>query len=97
MYSFLSSLDSLKADDFTFAQNFKHSMIHPYKMYDEGTPLESMEKIKATLVITALYKGVPIGPAIIEYTDPKENKMSFRGVGVLNNQGKLDSTQFACI
>ena len=46
-------------------------MLHPYKIYNEGTPLESMEKIEATLVITALYQGVPIGPAIIEYTDPK--------------------------
>ena len=72
-------------------------MLHPYKLYDEGTPLESMEKIEATLVITALYQGVPIGPAIIEYTDPKENWLSFKGVGVLNNQGKLDNTQFTCI
>jgi hypothetical protein len=46
-------------------------MLHPYKWdYAEGTPLESMEKIEATLVITSLYQGVPIGPAIIEYTDP---------------------------
>ena len=70
MYSFLSLLDSLKADDFTFAQNFKHTMLHPYKQYAEETPLESMEKIEATLVITALYQEMPIGPAIIEYTDP---------------------------
>ena len=73
MYSFLSSLDCLKADDLTFAQNFKHTMLHPYKSdYAEGTPLESMDKIEATLVITALYQGVPIGPAIIEYTDPED-------------------------
>jgi len=72
-------------------------MLHPYKGYNEGTPLESMEKIEATLVITALYQGVPIGPAIIEYTDPKEKMFSFKGVGMLNNQGKLDNTQFACI
>ncbi len=70
MYSFLSSLDSLKADDFTFAQNFKHIMLHPYKWYNEGTPLENMVKIEVKLVITALNKGVPIGPAIIVYTDP---------------------------
>ncbi len=56
-----------------------------------------MEKIEATLVITALYKGVPIGPAIIKYTDPKEKLLTFKGVGVLNNQGKLENTQFACI
>jgi len=48
-------------------------MLHPYKLYNEGTPLESMDKIEARLVITALYKGVPIGPTIIEYTDPKVN------------------------
>ncbi len=72
-------------------------MLHPYKWYNEGTPLESMDRIEATLVITALYKGVPIGPAIIEYTDRKEKWLSFKGVGVLNNEGKLDNTQFACI
>jgi hypothetical protein len=46
-------------------------MLHPFKMYNEGTPLESMDKIEATLVITTLYKGKPIGPTIIEYKDPK--------------------------
>ncbi len=55
MYSFLSSLDSLQADEFRFAQNFKHKMLHPYKMYHEETPLESMDYIEATLLITALY------------------------------------------
>jgi len=60
-------------------------MLHPYKIYNEGTPLENMNKIEATLIITALYQGVPIGPAIIEYTDPKEKGWSFNGVGVFNN------------
>jgi hypothetical protein len=40
---------------------------------------------------------VPIGPAIIEYIDLIEKGLSFKGVGVLNNEGKLDNTQFACI
>ena len=40
---------------------------------------------------------MPIGPAIIEYIDLIEKGLSFKGVGVLNNEGKLDNTQFACI
>jgi hypothetical protein len=67
-------------------------MLHPYKSYDEGTSLERMDKIEATLVITTLYKGVPIGPAIIEYTDPKNKMLTFKGVGELNVQGKLHNT-----
>ena len=70
MYSFLGSLESLNQDDFKFAENFKHTMLHPGENYDAGTPIEEMNKIEVNLVLTTLYKGVPIGPTIIEYTDP---------------------------
>jgi hypothetical protein len=41
-----------------------------------------------------LYKGVPHGIALINYTDPKYNWDSFRGVGVFHH-GKLHNTPFS--
>ena len=40
-----------------------------------------MEKIKVTLEICTLYKGVPCGIAIIRYKKPGDENYSFRGVG----------------
>ena len=56
-----------------------------------------MEKVEVTLEMAAVYKGVPVGPAIINYTDPKDKDFSFKGVGVFNNEGILSDTSFACI
>ena len=47
--------------------------------------------------MAAVYKGVPVGPAIINCTHPACKKSSFKGVGVFNNQGILSDTLFACI
>ena len=47
--------------------------------------------------MAAVYKGVPVGPAIINYTHPASKFNSFKGVGVFNNQGILSDTSFACI
>ena len=46
-------------------------MLHPFKPYAERTPIEKMDKIEATIVLCTLFRGVPIGPAIIEYHDLK--------------------------
>ena len=43
-----------------------------------------------------LYKGVPHGIAIINYTDPDDERDSFRGVGVFH-QGQLNDAPFTCI
>jgi len=56
-----------------------------------------MEKVEVTLEMAAVYKGVPVGPAIINYTHPQDKVHSFKGVGVFNNQGILSDTSFACI
>jgi hypothetical protein len=56
-----------------------------------------MEKVEVTLEMAAVYKGVPVGPAIINYTDPEDEWLSFKGVGVFNNEGILSDTSFACI
>ena len=46
--------------------------------------------------MAAVYKGVPVGPAIINYTHPENKWLSFKGVGVFNNDGILSDTSFAC-
>jgi hypothetical protein len=43
-----------------------------------------------------LYKDIPHGIAIINYTDPKDKNLSFKGVGVFHN-GKLYNAPFACL
>ena len=56
-----------------------------------------MEKVEATLEMAAVYKGVPVGPAIINYNHPQDKGLSFKGLGVFNNDGILSDTSFACI
>jgi hypothetical protein len=43
-----------------------------------------------------LYKGVPHGIAIIQYTDPNVKWRSFRGASVFIN-GILHNTPFSCV
>jgi hypothetical protein len=38
--------------------------------YYKDTPIEEMEQIEVTLKICTLWKGVPHGLAIVEYTHP---------------------------
>ena len=55
-----------------------------------------MDKIKVTLELCTVYKGTPYGLAIIKYTDPDNDSLSFKGVGVFI-QGKLSNSSFSCI
>jgi hypothetical protein len=55
-----------------------------------------MNNIKVTLEICTVYKGTPYGLAIIKYTDPDNDSLSFKGVGVFI-QGKLSNSSFTCI
>ena len=73
---------------------FKHKMLHPYKWYDDD---EEMEVIEATVSLCAQYKGVPIGPALIQYQHPDDKEYSFKGVGVFNQHGQLHNTEFSCL
>ncbi len=68
-------------------------MVHPYKDYDEDTAIESMDQISVTLEMCTLYKGVPHGIASINYTDPEDEELSFRGVGVFHH-GQLHNAPF---
>jgi hypothetical protein len=49
-----------------------------------------------TLEICTVYKGVPHGIAVINYTDPKGKESSFRGVGVFHH-GQLHNAPFSCL
>ena len=45
-------------------------MLHPYKMYESQTAIADMDMIEATVSLCTVYKNaIPIGPALIEYTD----------------------------
>jgi hypothetical protein len=55
-----------------------------------------MMNIEVTLEICTVYKGTPYGLAIIKYTDPDNDGLSFKGVGMFN-QGKLNNSSFTCI
>ncbi len=54
-----------------------------------------MAQISVTLEMCTLYKGVPHGIASINYTDPDNEYLSFRGVGVFHN-GQLHNGPFMC-
>jgi hypothetical protein len=48
------------------------------------------------LELCTLYKGLPYGLAIMSYTDPDLERLSFRGVGVFK-KGKLQQGPFTFI
>ncbi len=73
---------------------FKHKMLHPCKEYHD---YEEMEVIEATVSLCAQYKGVPIGPALIQYQHPDDKGHSFTGVGVFNQHGQLHNTAFSSL
>ncbi len=55
-----------------------------------------MAQISVTLEMCTLYKGVPHGIASINYTDPEDKELSFRGVGVFHH-GQLHNAPFTCL
>ena len=55
-----------------------------------------MEQIQVTLEVCTLFKGVPYGVSLIQYTDPNNEWLSFKGLGFFNN-GKLSSAPFTAL
>ena len=55
-----------------------------------------MEKIEVTLEICTLHNGVPYGLSIIQYNNPKDKVLSFKGIGVFN-EGKLNRSPFTLV
>jgi hypothetical protein len=59
-------------------------MGRPHRNYDSSIPIEEMPKVKVSLKLCRLLKGVPYGPAYIECTIPRDEFNSFIGVGVFD-------------
>jgi hypothetical protein len=55
-----------------------------------------MMKYEATLKLCTLLKGVPYGPAYIEFIHPSNKGLSFEGVGVFT-EGRLHMGPFTAI
>jgi hypothetical protein len=55
-----------------------------------------MIKREVTLKLCTLLKGVPYGPAYIEYSHPDRKDLSFDGVGVFT-EGRLNLGPFTAI
>lgn len=57
-----------------------------------------MSEFEVTLKLCTLLKGVPIGPAIINYTHKNSEKkyLSFEGVGIFH-EGKLHKGPFTAL
>lgn len=53
-------------------------------------------EVKVNLEMCTTYKGIPYGPALINYKDPISQTRSFKGVGIFND-GKLHNTPFTFI
>ncbi len=77
-------------------RDFKYQIVHPYATYNPPIPVEEMEKLQVTLKLCTLLKGVPYGPAHIEYTHPSNKALSFDGMGVFT-EGRLHSGPFTAI
>jgi hypothetical protein len=59
-------------------------MVHPYRYHNSSIPIEELPKVKVSLKLCTLLKGVPNGPAYIECTIPGDEVNSFKGVGVFD-------------
>ncbi len=70
-------------------RDFKWKMVAPHSTFNE-IPIENLPKYEVTLKLCTLYKGVPYGPAYIEYThsNPDQKWLSFEGLGIFT-EGKL--------
>jgi hypothetical protein len=82
--------------DIEIKRDFKYQITHPYQYYNPPIPVEKMNKYEVTLKLCTVLKGVPYGPAHIEYTHPSDKALSFDGVGVFT-QGKLHYGPFTAI
>ena len=56
--------------DIQIKRDFKYTIVNPIAYYNPPIPVENMQKYEVTLKLCTLLKGVPFGPAYIEYIDP---------------------------
>jgi hypothetical protein len=72
--------------DIEIKRDFKYTIVNPISVNNPPKPVEDMPKREVTLKLCTLLKGVPYGPAYIEYTDPDNKGLSFDGVGVFTEE-----------
>jgi hypothetical protein len=89
-FSFYNDIDSLGVRDIQIKRDFKYQMVHPITVKNPPDICE------ITLKLCTLLKGVPYGPAYIEYIDPDNKRRSFDGVGVFTD-GRLHLGPFTAI
>jgi hypothetical protein len=84
--------------DIQIKRDFKYTIVNPYVIFNPPITVENMAKYEVTLKLCTLLKGVPYGPAYIEYTHPDEKYkyLSFDGVGVFT-EGRLHLGPFTAI
>ena len=82
--------------DIQIKRDFKYTIVGPNGIYNPPIPVENMNKYEVTLKLCTLLKGVPYGPAYIEYTHPHNKGLSFEGVGIFN-EGRLHLGPFTAI
>jgi hypothetical protein len=82
--------------DIQIKRDFKYTIVHPYAYFNPPKPVDDMGKYEVTLKLCTVLKGVPYGPAYIEYTHPDNKGFSFEGVGVFS-EGHLHSGPFTAI
>jgi hypothetical protein len=84
--------------DIQIKRDFKYTIVNPYVIFNPRIPVEDMRKFEVTLKLCTLLKGVPYGPAYIEYIHPdeKDKFRSFNGVGVFT-EGRLHLGSFTGI
>ncbi len=97
-FSFYEHVDSLTPSDIQIKTDFKYKIVTPLEIWNPPIRIEKMTQYEVTLKLCTLYKGVPYGPAHIQYThpDPNEKWRSFEGVGVFN-EGRLHMGPFTAI
>ena len=71
-------------------------MPHPFEWQLSSQPEGEVSQIIVKLELSTLYKRLPYGLAIMSYTDPDLERLSFRGVGVFK-KGKLQQGPFTFI
>ena len=71
-------------------------MVITIGLYNPPVPVENMTKYEMNLKLCTLFKGVPYGPAYIEYIHPDNKALSFDGVGVFS-EGRLHMGPFSAI
>ncbi len=82
--------------DIEIKRDFKYQITHPFCYYNPPIPVEQISKCEVTLKLCTVLKGVPYGPAHIEYTHPSNKSLSFDGVGVFT-EGRLHLGPFTFI